>query len=48
VKLERQERVKEWLGRLTDLADAVVMALWNDPRALRALLYGLRSGGGLR
>jgi hypothetical protein len=44
VKLEKKEKIKERLGRSPDLADAVVMALWDDPRALRAGLYGLRSG----
>jgi hypothetical protein len=46
VKLEKKEKIKERLGRSPDLADAVVMALWDDPRALRAGLYGLRSGSG--
>lgn len=44
VKLEKKEKIKERLGRSPDLADAVVMALWDDPRAGRAALYGLRSG----
>lgn len=44
VRLEKKEQIKARLGRSPDLADAVVMALWDDPRALRAALYGLRSG----
>jgi len=44
IKLEKKEHIKQRLGRSPDLADAVVMALWDDPRALRASLYGLRSG----
>ena len=44
IKLEKKEKIKERLGRSPDLADAVVMAFWDDPRALRAMIYGLRSG----
>jgi len=44
VKLEKKDKIKARLGRSPDLADAVVMAFWEDPKALRAALYGLRSG----
>ena len=46
IKLEKKEKIKERLGRSPDLADAVVMAFWDDPRATRALIYGLNSGQG--
>jgi hypothetical protein len=38
VRLEKREQIKQRLGRSPDLADAVVMALWDDPKALRAAL----------
>ena len=33
VALEKKDKVKERLGRSPDLADAVVMAFWDDPRS---------------
>ena len=48
IRLEKKEDIKARLGRSPDLADAVVMAFWDDPKALRAMIYGLRSGGSRR
>jgi hypothetical protein len=39
IKLEKKEQIKERLGRSPDLADAVVMAFWDDRRAELAELY---------
>ena len=33
IRLEKKEKIRARLGRSPDLADAVVMAYWDDPKA---------------